>query len=395
MPRKLDDWINAYMQYTEMSEPPDSFRLWSAISTVASALQRKCFLQFGHITIYPNMFIVLVAPPGRCRKGTAMDPAVDLMEDVGIRLSAEATTREALIRFLQDSATTTTNLKESKISQHTSVTIASKELTVFLGYNELNLLTALTDWYDCKNHWTYDTKNKGTNFISNLWVNLIGATTPESLQSSLPKDAIGGGFTSRVIFIYEEERSKRIPLTIMPAVDQNLREALLNDLERILTISGKFCYSADFSDEFTTWYSRTSTKTDFRDPRLGGYHERKAVHILKLCMIMSASRGDELVITGKDFFRSLTVLEGAEKNMGKAFGGIGANQWAGVLHDVLAFFVRNKEVSRTTLQAYFVNDANADTLDLIMRTIIGMGRAELINKDGKTYYRYIPEPKDR
>jgi hypothetical protein len=156
------------------------------------------------------MYIVLVAPSGKARKGTAMSPGLEILEDLNIHLAAESITREALIRELRTATTTVTN-DDGTIEFHSSLTIYSPELVVFLGHNNPQLLSDLTDWYDCRRKWTYRTKTQGTDEIHGVWVNLIGATTPELLQSALPLDAIGGGLTSRMVFVFEETKGKIVP----------------------------------------------------------------------------------------------------------------------------------------------------------------------------------------
>ena len=103
MTRIVDDWIEGYLKYTNNTEPPDSFREWVAVSVVASCLRRKCVLNWGSLIVYPNMYIVLVAPSGKARKGTAMRPGLKMLQEQGIKLAAEAITREALIRELNES----------------------------------------------------------------------------------------------------------------------------------------------------------------------------------------------------------------------------------------------------------------------------------------------------
>ena len=64
------------------------------------------------------------------------------------------------------------------------------------------MLVFLTDLFDCRElPWKYRTKGRGDNTIENLYLNLLAATTPDSLASSLPALAIGGGLTSRILFI--------------------------------------------------------------------------------------------------------------------------------------------------------------------------------------------------
>ena len=77
------------------------------------------------------MYIVLVGPSG-CRKGTAMGPGYSFLRKVGAKLSAEATTREALIGSLELCKDTSV-APDGTSYDHSSLTIFSQELTVFLG----------------------------------------------------------------------------------------------------------------------------------------------------------------------------------------------------------------------------------------------------------------------
>ena len=76
--RLVPDWIESYLEATDNTEPPILYRTWTAVSVIAAVLQRKVFLEW-HTRIFPNMYIVLVGPPGRCRKGTAMVPVQKML----------------------------------------------------------------------------------------------------------------------------------------------------------------------------------------------------------------------------------------------------------------------------------------------------------------------------
>ena len=41
--RRLPDFIDSFMEYTDNSEAPAVFRKWVAVSIVAAVMQRKCF----------------------------------------------------------------------------------------------------------------------------------------------------------------------------------------------------------------------------------------------------------------------------------------------------------------------------------------------------------------
>jgi hypothetical protein len=345
MSRSNKDWITSFKDYTANSEPPDLYKEWVAISVIASALQRKCYLEWGPLTFYPNMYVVLVGPSGKCRKGTAMGPGYKFLRDIGSNLAAEAITREALIRELKNCSATHIDPVDSSVSMHASLTIFSPELTVFLGYNNLQLMSDLTDWYDCRDRWTYRTKNMGTDEIVGVWVNLIGATTPELIQSTLPRDAIGGGLSSRIIFVYEEKKGKIVPAPFLTDKEVALREGLLSDLERIGMMSGTFKVDQDFVDLWIEWYTAQEDNPPFDDQRFAGYFERRPNHVLKLSMILSASEGDSQILTKKILERAIDVLTRTEKKMPYTFSGYGKSEISEVMSRVMAFIANAGETT--------------------------------------------------
>jgi hypothetical protein len=140
------------------------------------------------------MYVILVGPSGRARKGVAIGIGKDMLNTTGITMTSESITREALIRCMKG-AMTNYNTPEGKVLFHSSITCFSEELSVFLGQNNISFLSNLTDWYDSKDKWTYETKGAGTDQLQGLCFNLLGATAPDWLQSMLPQEAVGGGFS--------------------------------------------------------------------------------------------------------------------------------------------------------------------------------------------------------
>jgi len=379
--RALPDWLDAYMEYTEDSEPPKMFHLWTAISTVGSALQRKCYLRWGTLTFYPNMYIVLVAPSGKCRKGTAMDPARDLLDALAMPLAAEATTREALIRALRDANSTNFDPNTGDQQFHSSLTIHSKELTVFLGYDNKQLMMDLTDWFDCHNRWTYRTKTQGDDDIIGVWVNLIGATTPELIQTALPPDAIGGGLTSRIIFIFE---SRKYKTSIYPKPgDPELYRKIISDLERIHLMAGQFKVTDDFIDIWTQWYPDQEIHPPQLGGNLSGYMERRPTHIMKLSMIISASRSSDLIITGPDIEKAIRILEATEKKMPQAFSGVGKSQIISILPRIMSYIAEVKIISKPKLMERFLADIDDFMLDRVLKTLQTMQYISIVDKVGQ------------
>ena len=369
--RRLTDWLDSYMAYTENSEPPENYKRWVGITCISAVLQRKCFMIWEGPT-YPNIYTVLVGPSGKCRKGTAMRQGVDLILELGIPVAAEAITREALIRELRDVNETSIDDATGKPIAHSSLTVLSEELMVFLGFNNPALLSDLTDWYDCKPEWTYRTKNMGTDKINGVYVTLLGATTPEVILSSMPREFIGGGFASRVIFVYESQKGKIVEYPIITDEEKRLRELLFLDLQQISLLKGQFRVDESFLGIWGPWYREQSAHPPFRSFQFGGYVERRPKHVMKLSMIMSASRTDEMIITAGDFTKALGILEITEKNMANTFSGVGRSDLAEVTNRVMKTIAEYKEINMSELLRLYYTDADKETMLKIIATLTAM-----------------------
>ena len=382
MTRHLDDWLEGYAKFTSNSEPPELFHIWTALSVLAASLQRKCSLPWGTLTFYPNLYVVLIAPSGKARKGTAMGPGMDLLEDLGIKMAAESTTRESLIRELKNSNDTIVT-PDGKTEFHASLTIYSQELTVFLGYQNRQLMSDLTDWYDCRKRWTYRTKNMGTDDIIGLWVNLIGATTPELIQSSMALDAIGGGLTSRMVFVFEHKKRKITPVPFLSKEEVELRELLMRDLERIHMMQGKFKVTDAFLNMWIDWYTAQEDNPPFDDDRFNGYFERRPTHVMKMSMILSASRSDELIIEKEDLERAINILTATEVRMPYTFSGVGRSDDADVVNRIMTEIGVQKTCTFAHLMGRFYRDVDKERLNKILQSLESMKFASVNFQDGQ------------
>lgn len=385
--RRCGDWITSYMKLTENTEPPDIFHRWCAVSCLAACLQRKCVLPWGRLRFYPNLYVILIAPPGKARKSTAMDPVMQFLEQpsLNIHLAAESVTREQLVRELLNSQEFATDLN-GKMVGHCSMTICNSELTVFLGYNNPRLLDDLTDWYDCKRHWTYRTKHEGEYPIPAVWVNLLGATTPELLRTSLPPAAIGGGLTSRMMFVYAATKRRTIANPFTTPAEQTLEEDLFYDLEQIVRISGAYRTTNDYISLRKEWYEHNDAHPPFQDAIFAGYCDRRIATVSKLSIIMCASRTDELVIDEQDFLRAVAFIEDAEELMPMALTGAGQGKYADIMSRLMSEIATRKECTLDTLMWRFRHDVTHWEMERLLASLEAMKFCVFITNTRKILY---------
>jgi hypothetical protein len=383
--RNLSDWISGFMSLTEDSEPPILYRKWTAISTIASALQRKVKLDFGlSLTIYPNFYIVLVGPSAT-GKGTAMSFASDIICQVpAIRLSAQATSLQALIRRMKETNLTDLDVESGKQIFHSSLTIFSNEFTVFLGYHNRELISALCDWYDCHKRWLYETIKRDKEEIVGVWVNILAGTTPDNIQSSLPIEAIGGGLTSRIIFVNEEKKNKLVIFPGLTVEQLELQTLLVRDLEQIALMSGDFKSTTDAMAFYHDWCVDADKNPPFQDKKFDGYNGRRRHHLLALTMICSASRSNKLIILKPDIEKAAQMLAEVEVKMGTVFRGIGKSDISALMNDAIVFFANSStpDVPLWIFYRRFEGDVDKFMIDRLLTTLETAKYIQVIRKPG-------------
>jgi len=271
---------------------------------------------------WPNLYIVLVGPAAT-GKGTAMAFAKKLQDSIAdIHTASNATSLQALIRTMKSINSTDTRA-DGKIAFHSSLTIFSQEFTVFLGYKQNAMIANLCDWFDCHERWIYDTISRDKEEIIGVWVNLLAATTPENILASLPMEAIGGGLTSRIIFVVERKRRKTVVFPKRSGELDILESQLINDLDNIKSLSGEFTFTRSAAERYYDFAIKNSDDPPFKgDLKLEHYVGRRRRHLLATAMCMSAARSSSMLIDLSDMERAIALLEGTEVKMAGIFRGM-------------------------------------------------------------------------
>jgi len=384
MPRLLKDWLSSYLEFAENTEPPTSYHTWVGISVIASALERKVHMIWGHTKIYANQYIILVGPSGTARKGDAIGIGRPMMEHINIKIAAQRITPEKLISVMSESITSFIDSNKDLVYQ-APISIIAAELSVFVGQKNLKLLADLTDLYDSHKSWEYETKhgyqtNKGVktkDTISGVCVNILGGTAPDWIPTILPQEAIGGGWTSRVIFVVEPGKGQVVADPNLTPPNGVLRKKLEKDLEQIHLLIGEYHFTSDALDNYVDWYEDQEAKLKkgifpIQDARFGGYVARRATHIKKISMCLSASRSNDIEINLEDFLRAKNLLERTEKKMAKAFSGMGKSNIAEVTDKMLNIIMAKKEVKRSEILRLLYGDIDIWTLEQVEKVLAGM-----------------------
>ena len=338
MTRQLSDWLEYYMKYTQRTEPPELYHLWSGLTALSSALRRKCYCDWGALRglVYPNVYIALVGPPGG-RKGTAMKIAKSFVQHLGIPLGADSLgSTQALYKELMDSEDSYVD-PQGITRKHKSISVWSEEFQVFLSDKDQMLIPSITDLFDSPDVWKYKTLARKTEDISNVWLTIIGAITPDLLQAKLTRESVGGGLISRIIFIVGQGPKQRKALQFLTQEEEEIYQKLENDLQEIANLSGAFTLSKEFLHAYVRWYEQEYDDSGVPSDKFLGYNHRRPLHLNKICMLLSVSATSDLIITEEHFKKALAIMQITEQSMPNAFYGLGLSSQANVYAKILSF----------------------------------------------------------
>lgn len=380
--RVAGNWLRAYVGYTAELETSDNFHIWTGLSVIASAARRNVWLNQGHFLLYPNLYVILVGPPGD-GKSTAIRAGRKLLIQLPeIFFGPDSLTREEMIAIMA-------KISEKEVTKSAAMTLHSNELASLIEPSGMHMISLLTELYDCDDTFKYSTKHQGKDVVRRPCLNINAGTTPSWIAENLPARTVGHGYLSRNIFVYEDEKRFLNPRPKEPP--KQITEALVEDLKHIATLRGEFTY-ADGAIEKYDYLYRKIYSTRPKDYRLSDFHARKGkTHLLKTAMLLSMAERDDLTLHPQDLDTAYQLLNGLEARMYKAFSGVGKYEHASDMERILEDIERAGEMSAAEIheQNYAVGDIEA--IARILQMLERMGRVKSIMKDvpgvkGKVIY---------
>lgn len=394
--RHHKNWIEAYMKYTEHTESPRQFHLWTAISTIAGALRRRVWLDMGHFQWTPNLYIIFIAPPGVAAKSTTASIGSRLLRQIpDIHFGPESVTWQRLIQALSQAAIPVyppgqeIDPMQTPATYMSAVTIVASELGTFMDPRDRQMMDILVDLWDSKEGvWTRSTKTQSEDVIENPWLNLIACTTPAWLKDNVPDYLIYGGFASRCVMVYADKKEKLIayPDEHQPADFEEQGARLVHDLEIISRLYGQFTLAPEAREWGRKWYGE-HWNTEESDDRVGGYRSRKQTLIHKLAMILSAAHSDSLVITPRDLQQAHTIVTALEAEMKKVLDLIGMSQETKQANQILEVIKASKKVSKQQLMQAMLKQMTAEVFNKSLNGLIEAGLV-IAGSDGNKLWLY-------
>lgn len=381
------DLLDMYGEMMENSESPPIYHTWGALSLGAMALARRVFIRVSpRLTLYPHLYTVLVGPSGKARKGEPLQAVRYLAGKLQIPTLGGSSTKESLVEDLSAAQMQYSDKSEGKDMwrEQSALNIVTEEFYNVVGNMDSPKQAWFTEWHDARDRWSYRTKNQGVVDIIAPMVNMLSATDPIWLKGIITPESMRGGFASRISWIWAEKATKIIPNPFAFPIDPKLEEAILDTFEGMMNLTGEMKFDEAGRAEYDTWY-RDDTylirndKHPLQDPIIEGYLARRAAHLLKVSMILSAMKDNTRLITGEIFRKALSTLEEMEPNISKVFTWLGTIKNVDQHAMVWGFIKQQKTTRRSTILQKFDKHVDLETITAIINTLSAARRIQLVN----------------
>lgn len=314
----------------ENTETAASYDYWCAVWLLSNVIGRRITVARPFAPVYLNVYAILCAEAGITRKSSAVRAATTLLREY-------VETDPDNIHMSVMSGSITAEKLDAGLAQQTAlwgnshVALSSSELVSLLGRDRAAayLPGKLTDLYDCPAIHTRSSIARGEVTARDVYLTLLGASTPSWLVRAINPDVVEGGFTSRCLFILEDKPKR---LVAWPEEDVDVRRTLgliqsmrkiADDARYVAVRAGGIRLTAVAKRNFTRWYEGRTLQSDAYG---ASFQAREDHHILRLAGILSASDGSWEIDDHHIEYATQAVLDTKSRGMALFGSGIAASK---------------------------------------------------------------------
>lgn len=394
------DFILDFMALTEGTPSPDLFRKWSGIALVAGALERRVWVKAGTKVAFPNLYVLLVGPPGTGKFIIEDARAIwtetrELNRNApAFRVAPDSMTKASLMDTLAKSKQIKIAPQGPPLVYH-SLLIAAEEFGVLLPDYDQAYIASLNSIYNNK---PLHEESRRTGSVRELKIefpqlNILGGVQPSYLATTFPEEAWSTGLARRLIMIYCPEPAKR-PLFYEPMLPFDARPHLLEKLSQFSVIMGQMLWEPAAAEAIAKWDESGGPPIPTHS-KLSHYIRSRTLHALKLAMVSAVARTGMLVIQEIDVRRAIGWLTEAEALMPDIFREMVGKSDSQVVEE-LHYFVTSayartrKAVKASLIYNFLYTRVPSDKVERIFQVA---ERANILARVAGTQDEWLPRPK--
>ena len=167
-------------------------------------------------------------------------------------------------------------------------------------------------------------------------------------------------------------------------------------------MAGRFEFDKSADKKWDSWYmsyEETSPNRLCKDPAYNGWYSRKPMYILKVALIVAASKSDNMILTWDIIQEAMHELEELEHTMGNVFKAIGKSTISSEVDTILTIVKLRKWITEKQLLSLTYRDVDSEKFDNVISTAMRTGKVKRVfrgpkNEQGDIWYVWVEDVKD-
>jgi hypothetical protein len=275
------NFIDYFLQYTAAAESPTDFFKWAAVSAISAIARDNIYLETEVITVYPNLYVLLYAKSGACKKSVPLKKIRPIIE--AVKNTKVIKGRTSLQFAISNLALGVVN-GAGEVIAGASGLIYTEELTSMIIRDE-STIDYLTDLYDYHQEWSSGTHARGEEKLSNVCLSILAATNEKLFKQVFNAEAIYGGLLGRTLIV--QGHSARHKNSLMyKTVEELSDKPMISHLVKLSRLKGPMTLTEEASAYFHKWYMEQDFEKFDSET---GLESRLTAHMLKvsICLAMA------------------------------------------------------------------------------------------------------------
>ena len=380
------NFISSFLDYTADAESPTSFFVWSAVSALSAVMKDQVYWDVGHEKVYPNIYVLLIAKSGVCRKNTPVQIVERLVSSVGtVRVISGRSTVQAIVKDLGSIVTTSAGVT----IQGANALIKTPELSAFF-HDDPETIKLLTDLYDAHETWTNSTVGGGKQTLNDVCLSMLAASNEILLKEVFTSAALYGGLLARTFVIMESKRRHKNSRTQINLNSLQIHQAQLKaHLHKLSSVKGPIRFTDTALAVYEDWYMSID---DDKYASKSGVEARLHTGVVKLAMCLAAAEErffENRVIHSEHVEKSIEMAVKLLPNYEILTMSAGRSLIADPMTLIIRSLLKSKD-HQTTRRALLRNnfgDLDVETLDKCIITLEQTGVICSLAVAGETGYR--------
>jgi hypothetical protein len=319
-------WLSDFAEWAGVGEAHEKTYFWAGVSTLAATLGRRIWIEQATFQWYPNLYVVLVSPPGVISKSTLIRLSHSLLKQVpGVQIGQHSGTWQGLLKNMEQ-----VQGKfewRNRTFAEASLVVGAAELGNFLTFGDQEQIDALVEFFDCAPDFRRGYKNEAHIVVQGPCLNFFGGTTEAWLTTNVGPQMLKGGLVSRMVFVHDPLKAKLVPYSVPSPEWRGQQESLASRLVTYRDLVGAVRLSPEALAWGSQWYAmHWQHASESESGLVEGVYARGQTLLHKLALVLMVAKRADMIIQVEDLAQAAVWLEGAKADAISVFNSINVHE---------------------------------------------------------------------